>query len=416
MKSHSPGIRFAVLLLVGVGGCASVSEPQAPRRLEPVEGRRTWVRVPMRAFVPNYAQRKPAFVGCALFKYERFEPDEELSTELLPDELEPAVEWDSDEWVPVETLPDWNPVDCSQTTLVRVVDARDGRELDSIFVADATGLAGWFEVSGLATGRECLVREAPNPVDVRDLFLEGSQPRMRRLIVRAKGYAAERFELDLLRGGVQTVGLLPEAPVRVVVRGVEESGPVQLTVWPAGARLDGFSQAIDGDGWLDVEGLKPGRLELRVDRTEPDRRLEFLSMTIDAHGETLTRIEVDLHGLEPISHMFERSESQSEEIRMWRDLFGQHVDRAPRRSSACVYLRCGNLVLPVPSDRWPQADSGLELANFDVSHFDATANVPGSYELIPPKIPGYRGPERVLLTLSADRELDYVIEYERHAQ
>ena len=235
---------------------------------------------------------------------------------------------------------------------------------------------------------------------------------MRRLIVRAKGYAAQRIELDLLRGGVQTVGLLPEAPVRVVFRGVEESGPVQLTVWPESAPSDAFSQAIDGDGWLEVEGLKPGRLELRVDRTETDRRLEFLSMAIDAQGETPTRVELDLHGREPIAHLFERSESQSEDIRMWRALFAQHIGHRPRRDSACVYLRCGNLVLPVPAAPWLPADSGLELGNFDDSHFDVTAGAPGIYELIPPKISGYRVPERVLITLSADRGLDYVLEYE----
>lgn len=412
---------FALLALASVNtACSSASGvgvpiEGAPEVLRPVEGRRTWVRVPMRAFVPRYAQRNPGFVGCALFKYERFEPDEELSIELLPGEEPAGEEPDAGEWLPIELDPRWDPVDCPQTTLVRVVDARDGGELDSIFVADATGVAGWFDVSGLATGKECLVRAAPNPVDVRDLFLEGTQPRMRTLIVRAKGYAAERIELDLLRGGVQTVGLLPEAPLRVVLRGVEESGPLQLTVWPEGAPLDAFSQAIDGDGWLEVEGLKPGRLELRVARTEPDQRLEFLSTTVDAQGETPTRIELDLHGREPIVHEFERSESQAEEVRRWRELFAQHVERRPRRISACVYLRCGNVVLPVPSDPWLPADSGLELGNFDDSHFDATAKAPGIYELIPPKIPGYRGPDTVLLTLSAERELDYVIEYERLA-
>lgn len=382
--------------------CTSVSEAVAPADAAPqvlnaAEGRRTWVVVPELAHVPELSTRDRRFPSCALPLFQRFEPDPELP----PVCLDETGELDSGEWEPVL------PVACPQTTLLRVVDAQSGRELGDVSVADGRLLAGWGGVSGLATGAECFVRDVASPVDVRSFDLDGPQARLRRLIVRAKGHAAERVELDLLRGGVQTVELEPEAPLRVVLKGVDPALGVRLSV---GAQLPGwmsFSQRIDHDGWLEIEGLKPGTTRVVLESWSEDLHTVHASTAIDLRAGEANRVVLDLRESVPAVRTIQRDTQD------WRESLGTSLGMAPPRPSANLHPRCGSLVLELPADFHLPQESELELRFIHDGGFNVVAARAGQYELVPPEISGFHAPGRVLVTLVEGRTSEYVLEYER---
>lgn len=377
-------------LALVVGACSSAAvEPDTPIRLQPVLGRDQQVRIASRAFLPVERLRWCGIgpPGRDRTEVHVVEWPADLSTEPEPDggweTLEPELE---------------DPVDALARTKLRVVDVRDGRELRGIDVPIS------FAYEWALAHHErlpWLLRNVSSPIDLRDLFLDSPQSRYLRLDIQARGYARQEFELDVLQGGVQTVELEPEAPLRVVVHGVEGEPPYFLRVYGAELPWQRMWTQLDHDGWLDVEGLPPGPARVEVIWNDAAGLHVAASTTLTLSSDSPERVEFTLPRRPP------------SDVAPKKERARFLPTRREFHPSASVHLRCGTRVLHAPIGFEVQGSPGLRESDLFLEGLALESDTAGLFEFHPPQMPGFVGPASVLIELRARESLEYVIEYER---
>lgn len=386
--------------LVACVSCASVEPAQAlvpatPLRLQPERDRDRPVRIAARAFVPV-----SRMTWCALqVPGARIETVEVL--DLDGNVLDPSELW----------KPLWpDPVEPRAPTVLRIVDAKSGEELTGVDFPTRIpyrlslvefGFDGW------------LLRDSSSPIDLRDLYLKPPQPRRLQLAVSAKGYEGQVIELDVEQGGVQTVELDREAPLRVVVTGVDPCLPQFLRVYDAAQNWPTAELPLTHDGWLEVEGLRPGpaRLEI-VNRTAAGLKV-VAKAGVELHRDAKVKVTFALLPPEPSAEAESAGRARSsDDAALFRLMWEEAAPEEPL-PKAILHLRCGTRVLQVPASFEPPEGLQLSALHGWLDALALEAATPGLYELRPPQIPGFRAPASVSFELQEGTELEYVIEYER---
>lgn len=380
---------FAILgLTLLVEACMSaVVDPDTTVRLQPVLGRDQQVRIASRAFKPVTRMG-----DCVLKSWD----DSNVYEIQLPAEFWAEFGYEG-EAGPSEPEPP-APCDALEATILRVVDARDGKELSGVAIPVVRPDLRWRH--GLESVRWEL-RDASSPIELRDLFLDPLQRRMLRLEIGAKGFVQQEFEIDLLQGGVQTVELEPEALLRVVVQGIEGEPPYFLRVYGAELPWQRKWTQLDHDGWLDVEGLPPGPARVEVIWSDAAGLHVAASTTLTLSCDSPERVEFTLPRRPPSDVGL-----KDERVRFL-------PTRRQRYPSASVHLRCGTRVLHAPIGFEVQGSPGLRDCEVLLDGVAVESDTASLFELHPPQIPGFVGPASVLIELRARESLDYVIEYER---
>lgn len=150
----------------------------------------------------------------------------------------------------------------ARPSILRVVDARDGRALGNLELLRAR----WEDLDhpGISYEEHRIGSNLVSPIDLCAVVPLKNRRQQPQFFVGADGFAWERITVDFLAGGERTVALAPGGDLEVTLSGLQGvSGAALRLRSPASVRPIGAVDASTGE-WL-FRGLHPGPLRAAVE-------------------------------------------------------------------------------------------------------------------------------------------------------